>query len=53
LNPTTSFMPDRRGTYEARLIVDDGALPSAPDSVVITVLNSPRSPTPAPTRRRS
>jgi len=39
-NPTTSFMPDRRGTYEARLIVDDGALPSAPDSVVITVLNS-------------
>ena len=40
LNPTTSFMPDRRGTYEARLIVDDGALPSAPDSVVITVLNS-------------
>ena len=39
-SPTTSFMPDRRGTYEARLIVDDGALPSAPDSVVITVLNS-------------
>jgi len=39
-NPTTSFMPDRRGTYEARLIVDDGTLPSAPDAVVITVLNS-------------
>lgn len=37
---TPSFMPDRRGSYEARLIVDDGALPSAPDSVVITVLNS-------------
>ncbi|HEV8395116.1 MAG TPA: PKD domain-containing protein [Vicinamibacterales bacterium] len=39
-NPTTSFMPDRRGTYEAQLIVDDGSLPSAPDSVVITVANS-------------
>jgi len=39
-NPTTWFMPDRRGTYEARLIVDDGSLPSAPDSVVITVLNA-------------
>jgi hypothetical protein len=37
---TPSFVPDRRGTYEARLIVDDGALPSPPDSVVITVQNS-------------
>jgi hypothetical protein len=37
---TPSFVPDRRGTYEARLVVDDGVLPSAPDSVVITVLNS-------------
>jgi hypothetical protein len=37
---TPTFMPDRRGTYEARLIVDDGVLPSAPDSVVITVLNA-------------
>ena len=35
-----SFVPDRRGTYEARLVVDDGVLPSAPDSVVITVSNS-------------
>jgi len=36
-----SFVPDRRGAYEARLVVDDGSLPSAPDAVVITVLNSP------------
>src|SRR6185369_17757542 len=36
---TPSFTPDRRGTYEARLVVDDGVLPSAPDSVVVTVLN--------------
>ena len=35
-----SFVPDRRGTYEARLVVDDGVLPSAPDSAVITVSNS-------------
>ena len=35
-----TFVPDRRGTYEARLIVNDGVLPSAPDSVAITVLNS-------------
>jgi hypothetical protein len=39
-SPTPTFMPDRRGTYEARLIVDDGSLPSDPDSVVITVQNS-------------
>ena len=35
-----SFVPDRRGTYEARLVVDDGVLPSAPDVAVITVSNS-------------
>jgi hypothetical protein len=37
---TPTFMPDRRGSYEARLIVDDGVLPSVPDSVVVSVLNS-------------
>jgi hypothetical protein len=36
-----SFVPDRRGNYEARLIVDDGALPSAPDAVMISVSNTP------------
>ena len=38
---TPTFVPDRRGNYEARLVVDDGALPSAPDSVVVTVSNTP------------
>ena len=38
---TPAFVPDRRGNYEARLIVDDGALPSAPDSVMVTVSNTP------------
>lgn len=38
---TPSFVPDRRGTYEAHLIVDDGVLPSAPDSVVVSVSNTP------------
>jgi hypothetical protein len=38
---TPSFVPDRRGNYEARLVVDDGRLPSAPDAVVISVSNAP------------
>ena len=38
---TPTFVPDRSGNYEARLIVDDGALPSAPDSVMVTVSNTP------------
>jgi hypothetical protein len=37
---TPSFRPDRRGTFEARLVVDDGTLSSASDSVVISVGNS-------------
>jgi hypothetical protein len=37
---TPSFVPDRRGTFEARLVVDDGVLSSAPDSVTITVSNT-------------
>jgi hypothetical protein len=35
-----SFIPDRRGTYEVRLIVDDGVLPSESDTVTVTVMNS-------------
>lgn len=33
---TTSFTPDRLGEYEIELIVDDGLLSSAPDTVIIT-----------------
>lgn len=38
VNPT--FTPDRRGAYEARLVVNDGALSSAPDSAIVTVSNT-------------
>ena len=34
-----SFLPDLAGTYVAQLIVDDGQLQSAPDSVVVTIEN--------------
>jgi len=39
VNP--SFWPDKKGPYQLQLIVNDGALDSAPDTVVITVLNRP------------
>ena len=39
VNPT--FVADRPGTYVAQLIVNDGAVDSAPDTVTITTLNSP------------
>ena len=43
-----SFVPDRRGTYEARLRGGRRRAPSAPDSAVITVSNSaPVRPTQA------
>jgi hypothetical protein len=35
-----SFVADVRGTYEARLIVDDGRLASAPDTMLISVGNT-------------
>jgi hypothetical protein len=41
-NPTSvmpTFTVDRDGTYTAQLIVNDGTLSSAPDSVLITSLN--------------
>ncbi|NWG14601.1 MAG: DUF11 domain-containing protein [Acidobacteria bacterium] len=43
-NPTMvrpTFMADRPGTYTVRLIVNNGILSSAPDTVVITTQNSP------------
>ena len=39
VNP--SFWPDRKGPYQLQLIVNDGALDSVPDTVVITVQNRP------------
>jgi hypothetical protein len=39
VNPT--FLPDRQGDYIIRLIVNDGALDSAPDTVQISTRNSP------------
>lgn len=38
VNP--SFTADRPGTYVAQLIVGDGALSSAPDTVIVSTLNS-------------
>ena len=38
LMPT--FVADRAGTYVAQLIVNDGTVPSAPDTVMITTQNS-------------
>ena len=35
-----SFVADRPGDYVAQLVVHDGSLPSAPDSVVVSTLNS-------------
>jgi hypothetical protein len=37
---TPTFVADRPGTYLAQLIVNDGALNSAPDTVAISTLNS-------------
>ena len=39
VNPT--FVPDRKGDYVIQLIVNDGTLDSAPDTVVVTVGNRP------------
>ena len=39
VNP--SFVPDVKGPYELQLIVNDGTVDSAPDTVVITALNRP------------
>ena len=42
-NPTTrtpSFTVDKAGTYIIALVVNDGAVDSAPDYVVVTTLNS-------------
>ena len=38
VNPT--FVPDKHGTYTITLVVSDGTLTSAPDSVEISTLNS-------------
>ena len=39
VNPT--FVADQPGTYVAQLIVNDGTVDSAPDTVTITTLNAP------------
>ncbi len=39
VNPT--FTPDLKGVYVLRLIVNDGALDSAPDTMTVTVPNRP------------
>jgi len=36
-----SFLVDKPGTYEATLVVNDGKVDSAPDTVVVTTVNSP------------
>lgn len=45
LSQTTSVSPtvviDLPGEYTARLVVDDGQIPSSPDEVVLSTLNSP------------
>ena len=38
---TPTFLVDLPGTYVAQLIVEDGTLPSQPDTVSITTTNSP------------
>ena len=42
-SPTVSpvFVPDVNGTYEVQLVVNDGAISSAPDTVTVTVGNTP------------
>ena len=39
-SPGPSFIVDRTGTYVIQLIVNDGSIDSAPDSVTITTTNS-------------
>jgi hypothetical protein len=39
VSPT--FVPDKKGTYVAQLVVSDGALASPPDTVTIVVGNTP------------
>src|SRR5262249_8304215 len=41
LTPSPTLAIDRPGTYVAQLIVRDGATNSAPDTVVISTVNSP------------
>ncbi len=45
LDDSTSVMPtfvaDAAGSYEVELVVNDGAVDSAPDTVTITTINSP------------
>ncbi|MBI4871323.1 MAG: hypothetical protein HY814_07115 [Candidatus Riflebacteria bacterium] len=36
-----SFVPDRKGPYAVRLIVDDGVMVSPPALVTVTIVNSP------------
>jgi hypothetical protein len=38
--PVTSFIADRPGDYAAQLVVNDGLLDSAPDTVVVSTTNS-------------
>ncbi|MFZ5863148.1 MAG: CARDB domain-containing protein [Nitrospirota bacterium] len=38
--PSPSFVVDRSGTYVAQLIVNDGTVESAPDTVTLTTVNS-------------
>ena len=42
---STGFTPDKAGNYLAQLIVNDGSLASAPDTVSITVTSTNQAPT--------
>jgi hypothetical protein len=39
--PNPTFTPDRKGDYVVQLIVNDGTVDSAPDTVVVTIGNRP------------
>ncbi len=39
--PTPEILADREGDFVFRLVVNDGELDSAPDTVVVTVVNNP------------
>ncbi len=42
--PQPAFIADREGTYGLELIVSDGSMPSAPDTVVITAMRNNARP---------
>jgi RHS repeat-associated protein len=52
-SPTPSFVIDRAGSYAVRLIVNDGAIDSAPDTVTVSTLNSKPTANAGPDRTAS